>query len=192
MSEEKIGGSDSVVKYAPRPRPGALSINVPYRPLFKPYSPDPRVFGEDYPIDPGWLWKNSCGFKIISGYFMGGVMGVGMGVFMAGLGDVSPIQILHGKEVPQAPLREQFRSGYKSLYGKAGGWGRSFALMTALFEGMGCVLEKYKGRQDMWNGAITGCAVGGVMSARAGPAASCVGCAGFAAFNVIVSKIMGH
>lgn len=119
-------------------------------------------------------------------------MGIGLGVFMAGLGDVSPIQVLHGKEVPQAPLREQFRAGYKGLYTKAGGWGRNFALMTALFEGVGCVLEKYKGRHDTWNGAITGCAVGGVLSARAGPAAACVGCAGFAGFNVVISKIMGH
>lgn len=60
--------------------------------------------GADYPVLPTLLLE-SCGSKIITGAIMGSVLGVGMGVFMGAMGDTSPIQIIKGREVPQAPLR---------------------------------------------------------------------------------------
>ena len=32
----------------------------------------------------------------------------------------------------------------------------------------------------------------GTLSAKAGPAASCVGCLGFAGFSLVIDKIVGH
>lgn len=122
---------------------------------------------------------------------MGGVMGVALGIFMGAMGDVSPIQVLQGREVPQAPLREQMRSGFKSLAAKSSGWGKGFGVMTALFGGIECLVEKYRGKHDVWNPVISGCAVGATLSASAGPAAACMGCAGFAGFSLVIEQIMG-
>ena len=46
---------------------------------------------------------------------LGAFMGVGLGLFMGAMGDVSPIEVRQGREVPQAPLREQMRSGFKGV-----------------------------------------------------------------------------
>jgi import inner membrane translocase subunit TIM22 len=100
------------------------------------------------------------------------VVGVAMGLFMGAMGDVSPLQIIQGKEVPQAPLREQVRSAFKATAGKAGGWAKSFGILTALFGGIECVIEKYRAKHDVWNPVTSGCIVGGTLSAKAGPGVS--------------------
>ena len=43
----------------------------------------------------------------------------------------------------------------------------------------------------MWNQTLSGCVVGGTLSAAGGPGASAMGCAGFAGFSLIIDKIMG-
>ena len=59
-----------------------------------------------------------------------------MGMFLGAMGgDVQTIQMLHGREVPQAPLREQMRGAFKALGSKTKGWAKSFGILTALFEG---------------------------------------------------------
>jgi import inner membrane translocase subunit TIM22 len=142
------------------------------------------------------VWPNiigeSCGGKILSGLVLGSVLGVGMGLFMGAMGDVSPIQIRYGKEVPQPPLREAARAAFKSTVGKMSGWAKSFGVLTALFGGTECLIEKYRAKHDIWNPVLSGCLVGGTMAAKGGPGAACVGCAGFAGFSFVVDKITGH
>jgi hypothetical protein len=92
-----------------------------------------------------------------------------MGVFMGAMGDVSPIQIVNGREVPQAPLREQMRAALKATASKAGGWARNFGVLTALFGGVECVIEKYRAKHDVWNPAVSGCIVGATLAAKGGP-----------------------
>ena len=156
-----------------------------YRPLKIPPSKETEV-----PVIPS-LMMEACGTKIITGGAMGAVIGVAMGIFMGAMGDVSPIQIINGREVPQAPLREQMRAAFKSTAGKAGGWAKSFGILTALFGGVECVVEKYRAKHDVWNPAISGCIVGATLAAQGGPAAACFGCAGFGGFSLVVDKIMG-
>ena len=55
------------------------------------------------------------------------------------------------------------------------GWAKSFGVMTALFGGVDCLIEKYRGRHDLWNPVISGYIVGGTLSAKAGPAAAFMG-----------------
>lgn len=102
----------------------------------------------------------------------GGVLGVGMGVFMGMMNDPSPIQVIKGREVPQAPLREQMRVAYRSMASRSYGWAKSFAVLTALFGGIECVIEKYRAKHDVWNPVISGCAVGATLSAKSGPVVS--------------------
>ncbi len=166
----------------------------PARSLFLPFfrpAPWPKPLDE-IPINPNLL-QESCGFKIITGAVMGSVLGVGLGLFMGAMtGDVSAIQVVNGREVPVAPVREQLRSGFKATLNKAGGWARNFGIISAIFGGVDCVIEKYRGKHDVWNPVISGCAVGATMGAKGGPAAACLGCAGFAGFSLIVDKVMGH
>jgi hypothetical protein len=95
-----------------------------------------------------------------------------MGVFMGMMNDPSPIQVVKGREVPQAPLREQMRVAYRSMASRSYGWAKSFAVLTALFGGIECIIEKYRAKHDVWNPVISGCAVGATLSAKSGPAVS--------------------
>lgn len=159
-----------------------------FLPFPKPIKYPPPL--EERPVLPT-IMMESCGFKILTGAVMGSVLGVGLGLFMGAMGDVSPIQIVNGREVPQAPVREQVRAGFKATGVKAVGWAKNFGVLTALFGGIECLVEKYRGKHDVWNPVVGGCVVGATLSAKAGPAAACVGCAGFAGFSFVVDKIMG-
>ena len=115
-----------------------------YLPFFRPiYLPPPP---EEVPILPT-LVQESCGFKIVTGAMMGSVLGVGLGLFMGAMGDVSAIQVVSGREVPPAPVREQLRAAFKATAQKAGGWARNFGIITAVFGGVDCVIEKYRGKR---------------------------------------------
>jgi import inner membrane translocase subunit TIM22 len=158
-------------------------------PFYRPFSiPPPKT--DEVAFLPT-LIQESCGYKIITGGLMGSVLGVGMGLFMGAMGDVTPIQISQGREVPQAPVREQLRSAMRSTGQKSAGWAKSFGVLTALFGGVDCLIEKYRGKHDVWNPVLSGCAVGAAISAKGGPAAACIGCAGFAGFSLVVDKIFG-
>ena len=142
-------------------------------------------------MDPQTLFQY-CGFKVVSGGIMGAVVGVAMGAFLSAMSnDVSHVQMLHGREVPAAPLREQLRAGVKGFGAKTRGWAKSFGILTALFEGTECVIEKARGKHDVWNQASSGCIVGATLGASGGPGAACAGCAGFAGFSIVIDKIMG-
>mmetsp|Transcript_10961 Transcript_10961/g.20272 ORF Transcript_10961/g.20272 Transcript_10961/m.20272 type:complete len:86 (+) Transcript_10961:114-371(+) len=83
------------------------------------------------------------------------------------------------------------RSGYKATGAKAKGWAKQFGVLTALFGGVECVVEKYRAKHDVWNPVISGCAVGATLSASGGPGAACLGCAGFAGFSYLIDKVIG-
>ena len=139
-------------------------------PFYQPYTPSyPPT---DIPILPTII-PESCGSKILVGGVMGSVMGYGLGVFMGALGENSAIQIIKGREVPTAPLREQMRQAFKATALKSKGWAKSFGILTALFGGIECVIEKYRAKHDVWNPVLSGCVVGATLAAKAGPAVSC-------------------
>ena len=145
------------------------SNNLYVLPFFKQPNQPPAL--SEIPIIAS-LIPEACGTKIITGGVMGAVIGIGLGAFMGAMGDVSPIQIVNGREVPVAPLREQMRGAFKSTAAKTGGWAKSFGILTALFGGVECVVEKYRAKHDVWNPVISGCVVGATLSAKGGPAVS--------------------
>ena len=141
-----------------------------FLPFFKQITLPPGA--PQIPVNPAII-QESCGSKILVGALMGSVLGVGLGIFMGAMGDVNPIQILHGKEVPQMPLREQMRGALKATASKATGWAKNFGILSALFGGVECVIEKYRAKHDVWNPVLSGCVVGATLSAKAGPQVSC-------------------
>lgn len=77
------------------------------------------------------------------------------------------------------------------MLGKSAGWAKSFGVLTAMFGGIECLIEKHRAKHDVWNPVVSGCVVGATLSAKGGVAASCFGCAGFAGFSLLVDAIMG-
>merc|ERR1712087_860971 len=120
----------------------------------------------------------------MGGVFGGGVMGLLMGVFLGAMSDGNPvITVIGGKEVPQAPIKEQMKIAFRSTYQKSLYWCRNFAFITGVFGGSECLVEKYRGKHDIWNPVMSGCITGAALQAKAGPQAAAVGCGGFAAFS---------
>lgn len=90
-----------------------------------------------------------------------------------------------------APLREQLRAAYKSTLGKTMGWAKSFGILTALFGGIECIIEKHRAKHDVWNPVLSGCIVGATLAVKSGPQASCFGCVTFSAFSLVMEAVMG-
>jgi mitochondrial import inner membrane translocase subunit TIM22 len=144
------------------------------------------------PPDFGWM-ANSCGGKAAIGVFGGGVMGLLMGVFLGAMSDATPpVQFIAGKEVPQAPLREQMKLTLRATANKSMYWCKNFAFITGVFGGSECLVEKYRGKHDVWNSVVSGCLTGAALQAKSGPQAAAVGCGGFAAFSLVIDSVMGH
>jgi len=146
----------------------------------------------EVPPDFSWL-SDSCGGKAAIGVFGGGIMGLLMGVFLGALSDSSPpIQAVGGRDVPQAPFKEQVRFTMRATAEKSMYWCRNFAFITGVFGGSECLVEKFRGKHDMWNPVVSGCITGAALQAKAGPQAAAVGCGGFAAFSIVIDSFMGN
>lgn len=144
------------------------------------------------PPDFSYL-TNSCGGKAAIGVFGGGMMGLLMGVFLGAMSDATPpVTIIAGKDVPQAPLKEQVRVTFRATWEKSLYWCRNFAFITGVFGGSECLVEKYRGKSDVWNSVASGCITGAALQAKQGPQAAALGCGGFAAFSLVIDSVMGH
>jgi import inner membrane translocase subunit TIM22 len=147
---------------------------------------------KEVPPDFSWL-SNSCGGKAAIGVFGGGIMGLLMGVFLGALSDATPpVQVIAGRDVPQAPIKEQMRVTMRATWEKSLYWCRNFAFITGVFGGSECLVEKYRGKHDMWNPVASGCITGAALQAKSGPQAMAFGCGGFAAFSIVIDSFMGH
>lgn len=171
------------------PTLGALTMHaLPYPQAWSTASAAPQQ------LPPNFDWvSESCGAKAAIGVIGGGAMGLVMGVFMGALTDMTPpVTIIDGKEVPQAPLKEQMRTTLRATAEKSMYWCRQFAFITGVFGGSECLVEKYRGKHDVWNQVISGCVTGAAMQAKSGPQASAMGCGGFAAFSLVIDTVMGN
>ena len=159
-------------------------------PYFLPWKPTagPKEVAPSF----DWL-SNSCGGKAAIGVFGGGMMGLLMGVFIGAMSDTAPpVQVIAGKEVPQAPMKEQLRVTMRATAEKSLYWCRNFAFITGVFGGTDCLVEKYRGKHDVWNQVASGCITGAALQAKQGPQAAAIGCGGFAAFSLVIDQFMGH
>ena len=158
-------------------------------PFFRPYNL--KTTSLDAPPIDGGILMEACAPKIVTGGVLGSVLGIGMGIFFGAMNDPSPIRIVQGKEVPQSPVREVMRSAFKATWKSSLGWAKSFGVMTALFGGIECVIEKERATKDVWNSVFSGCVVGATMAANSGPTSMCFGCVGFGLFSMAADAIMG-
>nr|XP_043635032.1 mitochondrial import inner membrane translocase subunit TIM22-4-like [Erigeron canadensis] len=112
----------------------------------------------------------------------GGVMGVAWGLFAGALHNpITDSNMTFGQQIK-----------FTARQMGARGWGhcKMFAVMGIVFSAAECVVEKARAKHDITNTVAAGCVTGAVTSARGGPQAACVGCAGFAAFSVALEKLL--
>jgi len=171
---------------------GALTRrSLPYLTPWYPI-PGPNASAEGPPPDFSWL-SESCGGKAAIGVFGGAVCGLFMGVFLGAMSDMTPpVTVINGKEVPQAPLKEQMRTTVRATGEKCIYWSRNFAFITGVFGGTECLVEKYRGKHDVWNSALGGCVTGAALQAKQGPQAAAIGCGGFAVFSLVIDSVFPH
>ena len=194
LTESKYNHRDALHREVPLKDPNSklaldnlTRLSLPYaQPWWLSPSSNPQV-----PPDFSWM-TNSCGGKAAIGLFAGGAMGLLMGVFLGAMSDATPpVTVIAGKDVPQAPLREQIKVTMRATAEKSKYWCRQFAFITGVFGGTDCLVEKFRGKHDMWNSVASGCITGAALQAKQGPQAAAVGCGGFAAFSLVIDKVMG-
>ncbi|GBG74633.1 hypothetical protein CBR_g19040 [Chara braunii] len=127
-------------------------------------------------------FHNNCAVKTI----LSGVMGGGMGLLMGFLfGGYDPCFADEALSMRQKLWISTKSAGVRSLQ-----MAKGFALVGAIYSGTECIVEKARAKHDMNNTVIAGCITGGSLSAKGGPRAACAGCVGFAAFSVLIDKVM--
>ncbi|KAF7836559.1 mitochondrial import inner membrane translocase subunit TIM22-4 isoform X1 [Senna tora] len=115
----------------------------------------------------------------------GGGLGLAMGLFLGSLDTHVMQEEMSGK---QQIIYQAKQMGRRSLSSA-----KAFAVMGFIFSAAECVVEKARAKHDTTNTVVAGCVTGGAISAKGGPRAACAGCAGFAAFSVVIEKFLeGH
>ncbi|ONK62659.1 uncharacterized protein A4U43_C07F6530 [Asparagus officinalis] len=127
------------------------------------------------------IWNNCAVRSVVSGV-MGGGLGLFMGLFLGALDN--PLM----RE--EMTARQQFIYTAKQMGSRSWSSAKAFAIMGLTFSAAECIVEKARAKHDMTNTVVAGCVTGGAMSARGGPKATCIGCAGFATFSVLIEKFL--
>ncbi|CAN6223486.1 unnamed protein product [Urochloa humidicola] len=125
------------------------------------------------------IWNNCAVCSVVSGV-MGGGLGVLMGLFFGALDN--PIM------QEEMTARQQIVYTAKQMGRRSMSNAKTFAVMGLIFSAAECVIEKARAKHDTTNTAVADCVTGGALAVKGGPKATCIGCAGFAAFSVAIEK----
>jgi import inner membrane translocase subunit TIM22 len=124
---------------------------------------------------------DSCTFKSIMSFVIGGAMGAAFGLFTAG---IDPN--ITGNETPTVKLV------WKEMKARTVSYGKNFAVIGFMFAGTECLIESYRGKTELINGTASGGIVGGLIGLRAGVKAGIFGALGFAAFSTAIDYYFRH
>ncbi|XP_010257052.1 PREDICTED: mitochondrial import inner membrane translocase subunit TIM22-4-like [Nelumbo nucifera] len=131
------------------------------------------------------IWNNCAVRSVVSGV-MGGGLGFFMGLFFGALDNPLTNPLVQ----EEMTAKQQFIYTAKQMGKRSISSAKTFALMGLIFSAAECVVEKARAKHDMTNTVVAGCVTGGSLSAKGGPKAACVGCAGFATFSVLIEKFL--
>lgn len=118
----------------------------------------------------------------------GGAFGYAIGAFFGG----SPNMDHLNPDAPKLSTWQHVKAGFKDSHERGVRMSRSFAVAGAVFVTFECLIEKQRGKTDIWNPILGGCAAGAALGVRGGPSAMALGCAGFAAFSGIIEVLLDH
>ncbi|KAI3987678.1 hypothetical protein MKX01_028412 [Papaver californicum] len=127
------------------------------------------------------IWNNCAVRSVVSGV-MGGGLGVAMGLLLGALDNPLMQEEMTAKQQIIYTAKTMGKRSYHSA--------KTFAVMGLVFSAAECVVEKARAKHDTTNSAVAGCVTGGALSAKGGPQAACLGCAGFATFSVLIEKFL--
>ncbi|TYZ60154.1 hypothetical protein PybrP1_000514 [[Pythium] brassicae (nom. inval.)] len=126
----------------------------------------PPAFLESQQPNP--LLESCAGKFLVSaalGYGMGNLFGLVLGSYE---GITPPVPLPGQRELPKVPWRESMVGAWRVTGGKMRYWGNSFLVISGLFAGLECAAEKARGRHDVGNEVIAGCATGAALAAGQG------------------------
>ncbi|KAK9102208.1 hypothetical protein Sjap_019462 [Stephania japonica] len=127
------------------------------------------------------IWNNCAVRSVVSGV-MGGGLGLFMGLFLGALDNPLMQEEMSAKQQFIYTAKQMGRRSFSSA--------KTFAVMGVIFSAAECVAEKARAKHDTTNTVVAGCVTGGALSAKGGPKAACMGCAGFATFSVLIEKFL--
>jgi import inner membrane translocase subunit TIM22 len=155
----------------------------PYRPHNPPHHP-PNFAQMQKTME-------SCPGKTVVAGVMGFGLGGMFGLFMSSMRYDTPLATTStGTAISSLPVRQQLRQGFKEMGRASWSSAKNFGYIGAMFAGTECVIEGYRGKNDLANGVAAGCLTGGFLAKAGGPQAAAVGCAGFAAFSAAIDAYM--
>ncbi|KAJ7582578.1 Tim17/Tim22/Tim23/Pmp24 family-domain-containing protein [Mycena floridula] len=126
----------------------------------------------------------SCAFKTV----LAGGAGFGIGAFFSLMSASFAYEdpLLRAQTAAGQNTTQKASQIFKDM-GK-GMWtsGRSFGKVGALFAGIECVIESYRGKNDIYNSVGSGFLAGGILARNSGPKAAVGGGLAFAAFSAAI------
>eukprot|EP01087_Luapelamoeba_hula_P017856 TRINITY_DN5668_c0_g1_i3.p1 TRINITY_DN5668_c0_g1~~TRINITY_DN5668_c0_g1_i3.p1 ORF type:complete len:220 (+),score=19.33 TRINITY_DN5668_c0_g1_i3:28-687(+) len=125
-------------------------------------------------------FTENCAFRGIQSVVIGGGMGFCFGTFFSSLGGP-----LYAPGMPEpVGWKAQTVEGFKQMGRSGVSSAKGFAVIGGAYATSECLIEKFRGRSDIWNAAYAGCASGGLLAIRSGPTGTLLGCAGMTAFSL--------
>ena len=94
------------------------------------------------------------------------------------------------RAISDLPWAQQLRAGFKDMGSRSLSSAKNFALIGAMYAGTECCIEGFRAKSDLQNSVVAGCLTGGALAYKAGPQATALGCAGFAAFSAAIDAYM--
>lgn len=119
-----------------------------------------------------------------------GVLGGGMGLLFGLFFNSMENPFAADPRVMELSTRDQIKYSWRQMKVKSTGMAKNFAAVGILYSGIECVVEKKRGKHDIYNVLTAGCMTGGLLAAKGGATATLAGCAGFMAFSYAIEKWM--
>lgn len=152
--------------------------------------PPPGVSPEDFQAQQkveraARTFQDSCALKVGMAGIGGFVLGGAFGLFMSSMAYDTPMTP-QGQQLGTLPIRQQLKVGLKDMGSRSLSSAKNFGKIGAIFSGVECGIEGLRAKNDFANPVAAGCVTGGILAAKAGPQATALGCAGFAAFSAAI------
>jgi len=185
--EPKISKFELMVnRWAEKLQPKREEINFPPSPFpsypsFNDTMLIPR-FGLQFenPLDR-LIHENLIGRGVLS-LVMGFGFGSLLGIVFSGASAIDFDPNLSTRQKILMGFKESFKNGYSQ--------GKTFAKIGAIFAVSEGVIEKYRAKEDHYNGLGAGCFTGAAVAWRGGPITMALGCGGFAIFSFLIDRIL--
>ncbi|KAG5461433.1 MAG: Tim17/Tim22/Tim23/Pmp24 family-domain-containing protein, partial [Olpidium bornovanus] len=98
----------------------------------------------------------ACGAPTLpTGFLFGGALGL----FLSGAEWSTPVDTT-------ASTSQQVKQTFRDMGRKSFASAKNLAVIGAVFSGTECVIESYRAKTDLYNGAAAGCVTGGALAAR--------------------------